>query len=117
MSSRRFDIPGTADTVLNSLAAETVVQLLLQIPTILAAVGEIRHILAGRQKPLLTIEEFGALTGRAPYTVRRWVKERRIRAIRVSGTGPKGRLLIPREELEKLVTSGLVGQVPAALID
>jgi excisionase family DNA binding protein len=117
MSSRRSDIPGTADPVLNSLTAETAVQLLLQIPTIMAVVGEIRQILAGRQKPLLTIEEFGALTGRAPYTVRRWVKERRIRAIRVSGTGPKGRLLIPREELEKLVTSGLAGQVVAAMID
>ena len=68
MSSRRSDIPGTADAVLNGLTAETAVQLLLQIPTIMAAVGEIRQILAGRQKPLLTIEEFGALTGRAPYT-------------------------------------------------
>ncbi len=117
MSSRRFDVPGTAGTVLDGLAAEAVVQLLLQIPTILAAVGEIRQILADRQKPLLTVEEFGALTGRAPYTVRRWVKERRVKAIRVSGTGPKGRLLIPREELEKLMTSGLAGQVSAALLD
>ncbi len=112
MSSRRSDIPGTADPVLNSLTAEKAAQLLLQIPTIMAAVGEIHQILAGRHKPLWTIEQVGALTGRAPFTVRRWVKERHIRAIRVSGSGPKGRLLIPRKELEKLVGAGLAGRVP-----
>ena len=36
------------------LSAEAVVQLLLQIPTIAAAVGEIREILTRWQKPLLT---------------------------------------------------------------
>src|SRR3954453_7163783 len=56
-------------------------------------VAEVRRILTGRQKDHYTVEEVGKLTGRKPYTVRTWVKEKRIKAIRVSGTGPKGRLL------------------------
>ena len=48
---------------------------------------------------------------------RQAIIEGRIRAIRVSGTGPRGRLLVPREELQKLVGTGMAGEVPAALLD
>ena len=87
------------------------------IPMILAVANDIRGLLSGLRKNYLTVEEIAEATGRAPYTVRTWVKQGRIRAIRVAGTGPKGRLLIPREELEKLVATGLASQVPAAAID
>ena len=67
---------------------------------------EINGKLAGTTKDLLTVEEFGTETGRAPYTVRTWIKAGLITAERVVGTGPRGRLLIPRRELTKLIESG-----------
>jgi excisionase family DNA binding protein len=87
------------------------------IPMILAVANDIRSHLGGLRKSHFTIEEVAAATGRAPYTVRAWRKQGRIRAIRVADTGPRGRLLIPREELEKLVAAGLASQLPAAAID
>ena len=96
-------------------AADHVEQLLGLIPTILMVVGEIRGLLAGRQKDLYTVEEFASVVRRAPYTVRQWVKMGRIEAIRVTGTGPRGRLLIPRREVNKVLNTGLGSQLPADL--
>jgi excisionase family DNA binding protein len=82
---------------------------------ILDALTEIRERLAGAHKPLLTIEEVAQLVGRAPFTVRRWVKEGRLKATRVSGTGPRGRLLVSQDQVRGLIDAGLGGEVPAAL--
>jgi excisionase family DNA binding protein len=76
---------------------------------------EVRDRLAGHYKPVYTVEEIAGLTGRSAYTIRRWIKERRIEAIRVSGTGPRGRLLVARDQLQRLVSTGLGGQVPPGL--
>lgn len=95
------------------LDAEGVSAFLLMIPEILAGLGEVRRILDGRSKSHYTVEEVAGLTGRAPYTVRTWIKEGRVRATRVSATGPKGRLLVAREELQKLVTAGMADRMAA----
>jgi excisionase family DNA binding protein len=75
-------------------------------------VQEIRALLADTRKPYYAVEEVARLTGRSGYTVRRWIAENRIQATRVAGTGPKGRLLIPAGELDKLIATGLGSQVP-----
>jgi excisionase family DNA binding protein len=52
------------------------------------------------------VEEVARLVGRSAYTVRRWIAEHRINASRIADTGPRGRLLIPREEVGKLISEG-----------
>jgi excisionase family DNA binding protein len=76
----------------------------------------IRAAIESRRKAHLTVEEVAELTGRSAYTVRRWISEKKIKAIRISGTEPKGRLLIPREEVDALVGSGLGAQVAEAVL-
>jgi excisionase family DNA binding protein len=92
------------------------VELLRLIPAIRQDVAELRRLMAARRKSHFTVEEFAAVVGRAPYTVRAWIKDERIAAIRVAGTGPKGRLLIPREEIEKLIAAGQAGRVHEAAV-
>src|SRR5947209_3581496 len=66
----------------------------------------LRGLVEGSHKPLLTVEEVARLTGRAAYTVRTWIKQGRLAATRIHGSGPKGRLLIPREQLDRLLAAG-----------
>lgn len=75
---------------------------------------EVQRTLRSRQKSHYTVEEVARFTARAPYTVRRWIAEGRIKAIRVSGSGPKGRLLIARDQLDVLIGSALGGEIPDA---
>ncbi len=100
-STGRSDLAPPAD-----LAPDTVARHLMLLPAILAALSELRLTLVGQLKSHLTVEEVAKEVGRAPYTVRAWIRDGRIGAIRVSGSGPKGRLLIPREELRKLIAAG-----------
>ena len=75
-------------------------------------VRELRDQLRGSSKPLLTVEEVAELIGRSAYTVRRWITQGDIRAERVHGTGPRGRLLVPRTEIAKLIDLGKGSGVP-----
>jgi hypothetical protein len=99
------------------MTTERAEELLGMIPGLVAAVDEIRRLLSGRHKDHHTVEEFAEIVRRAPYTVRTWIRDGRVRAIRVSGTGPRGRLLIPRSEVEKVITTGLGGDVPTGVTD
>ena len=56
-------------------------------------------IMAGLDKELLTTSETAKICGVTPPTVRRWVKENKIRAVR---TATK-RLLIPVPEIERIL--------------
>jgi excisionase family DNA binding protein len=80
------------------------------------AVDAIRGQLAAKHKPSYTVAEVAELTGRSSYTVRRWIAEGRIKAIRIQGTGPKGRLLVPRDQLESLVSAGMGDAIPSVVV-
>lgn len=77
-----------------------------------ADVADVRAILQSKHKETYTVEEFADLVGRSAYTIRRWVKEKKIHAIRVAGTGPKGRLLIPHAEVKTLIGTANGEHVP-----
>lgn len=91
-------------------------QVLGMLRTLEAKVDELRGLLSQHRKETYTIEEFARIVGRSEYTARRWVGEGKVKAIRVQGTGPRGRLLIPRSELDRLVAFGQGGDIPEAAI-
>jgi excisionase family DNA binding protein len=82
---------------------------------IFEALDAIRASVTGSFKPFYTVEEVGQLTGRTPYTIRRWVKAGKIEATRVNGTGPHGRLLIARAQLSRLIALGLGNGMPTIM--
>ena len=56
------------------------------------------------------------MTGRSCYTVRRWITEKKLTAIRLRDGGPRGKLLIPRSEIERLIAAGRGAEVPGAAL-
>jgi excisionase family DNA binding protein len=80
-------------------------------------IAEIRALLAGRVKSHYAVEELAEITGRSAYTIRRWISEGRLDATRIEGTGPRGKLLIARDQVQRLVTSGIGDRIPPTLID
>jgi excisionase family DNA binding protein len=88
-----------------------------KFPSLDARLKELRELLITRRKDHLVVEEIADLTGRSPYTVRRWISEGKLRAIRLRDGGPRGRLLIPRSELERIVAAGAGGNLPDTAVD
>jgi hypothetical protein len=78
--------------------------------------GAIEERLAGARKEYYRIADLSALVGRSDYSVRRWIKEGLLKATRVAGTGPRGILLVPREQVERLVNSGRVSAIPGVTL-
>lgn len=106
---------GKAGQVLDVSAC---LKLVLELLTYLKlSIEDVRAQLTAKRKDFSTVEELANLVGRSPYTVRRWIAEGRIKAIRVDGTGPKGRLLIPRDQIDVLVAGGMAAAVPDAVVD
>jgi excisionase family DNA binding protein len=88
-----------------------------RLPALEGGLFELRALLQPRRKDYYRIEEVASLTGRSEYTVRRWVTEGKLRATRLAEGGPRGRLLVPREEMQRLISSGKGGQIPDTVID
>ena len=83
---------------------------LLELRHLRRDMDELVRYARGKAKTLLTVEEVAEEVGRAPYTVRNWIKNGKLKATRVDGTGPRGRLLVRREDVEALVEdAGRIG--------
>ncbi len=87
-----------------------------RFPSLEAKVEALREILTSRRKDHFVVEEIAQLTGRSAYTIRRWIGEGKLKAIRLRDGGPRGRLLVSRSELEKLVATGRGADVPDAAV-
>jgi excisionase family DNA binding protein len=85
------------------------------LPTVLEKLDRLRELLAGRRKENFVVEEVAELTGRSEYTIRRWITEGKLKAVRINEGGPRGRLLIPRSELDKLVAAGRGSEIQEAV--
>jgi excisionase family DNA binding protein len=102
---------GGAPQLLERLATkvDSVESTLSQVAQRLDALHE---LLTSHRKDHLLVEEVAELTGRSAYTVRRWIAEGKLHAIRLRDGGPRGKLLIPRGELERLIATGKGGDMP-----
>lgn len=76
----------------------------------------LRETLSQHKKEHLLVAEVAELTGRSSYTVRRWISEGRLKAIRIRDGGHCGILLIPRAELERLVSGGKGAGIPDVVL-
>lgn len=86
------------------------------LQAIAATLQSIDEKLAGHTKPTLTVAEASELVIRTEGTIRRWIKCGKLKADRVQGTGPRGRLLIRREALVALLEHGVGEDIPAVAI-
>lgn len=76
------------------------------LATVLAQLDEILRAVRREYRDFLTVEDVAAALGRSAYTIRRWIADGRVRATRIAGTGPRGRLLVPYDELRRLKQGG-----------
>jgi excisionase family DNA binding protein len=95
--------PAAAQAASDSPLIQGDVPLNQVLQQLLAGVNEIRQQLAGNRKELMSVNDVAQEMSRSAFTIRRWISEGRINATRVAATGPKGKLLIARSELNKLV--------------
>lgn len=75
--------------------------------TIIEKLQLIEDVLRAREKPYHSVEDVAQRYGRSAYTVRRWISEGRLKATRLRDGGPRGRLMIAREELTRLDGTGI----------
>jgi excisionase family DNA binding protein len=86
------------------------------IATVDRKLDQLRELCTGQRKEHLTVAEVAALTGRSEFTTRRWISQGRLKATRLAEGGPRGRLLIARAELDRLVASGKGGEIPDSAV-
>jgi excisionase family DNA binding protein len=82
-------------------------RLLESIDALHATIQKMDRRLDDQSTQYYTVTEFAKLVKRSDYTVRRWIKLKKINAFKVKGSGPKGRWLIPRDQLARVLDSGL----------
>jgi excisionase family DNA binding protein len=88
----------------------------IMLNRIMTDLDVIKQRLSTSHKSHYTVDEIAHLVGRSAYTVRRWITEGRISAIRVNGTGPKGKLLVPHDQLANLIDLGKGENISNAIV-
>ena len=81
-------------------------EVLAQLGLLQQAMTDLRDEMHDRRKPFVTVREAAAQCCRSEYTIRRWIAQGRVKASKVEGTGPHGRLLVARDDLERLLQVG-----------
>ncbi len=111
--------PAPPDPLLARLVAmeSQIADLCGHLPTVLQKLDALSELLGSRRKESYVVEEVAELTGRSEYTIRRWITEGKLKAVRITEGGPRGRLLIPRSELDRLVACGRGAEVPATALN
>ena len=94
-----------------------VTELASRFPQLIEALDQLHSMLSTHRKTTYTVDEIAQLTGRSCYTIRRWITEGRLNAIRIAEGGPRGRLLIPRSELDRLINAGRGTQIPDTAVE
>lgn len=105
-TSRRLRQSASAAPPSNATTEQLIAYLQANVDKLGSRLEEIYDLVAGRSKEHLTVAEVAEMTGRSAYTVRRWISDGRLTASRVSNTGKRGRLLIHRDELRRLISGG-----------
>ena len=107
--------PAKSDKAAAAASDGAITQILALLIDLTVLIRDLRDQLEGKRKSHYSVEEVAHLTSRSPYTIRRWLSEGRIIATRIEGTGPRGRLLISRDQVDTLVRQGLASAVPDAV--
>lgn len=88
---------------------------LSQLGLLHQALTDLRDEMHDRRKPYITVREAAEQCGRSEYTIRRWITQGRVQASKVDGTGPHGRLLVARDDLERLLHPKPAPEAPGSV--
>lgn len=58
------------------------------------------------KREYLSVQEAAVLTGLSPWTFRAWAYSGRVSSVKL-GSGQRARLLIPRTEIDRILSEGL----------
>ncbi|MBM4040365.1 MAG: helix-turn-helix domain-containing protein [Planctomycetes bacterium] len=63
-----------------------------------------------KRKPFYTVRELAQQVGRSPYTVRRWIREGKLNAVKLNDGRPKDQYLIEAQDIQELILSAGTGE-------
>lgn len=83
----------------------------LPIIGVISTPSETPPILGGE---FLSVKQAAQILKRSPYTIRRWIKERKLSAIKYAETGPKGQWLVYCSSIASRIKSATSNHSPGS---
>jgi excisionase family DNA binding protein len=86
------------------------VTLRLELRRLTQEVSGLRHDLKAalapkwKTKPFYTVKELAKHLGRSTYTIRRWIRDGKLQAVKLNSGGPRDPYLIEHREVQELLT-------------